>query len=86
MSFLRFIERYSQMGSGRVNQVTFSESPFQRVFKSDTYNNFILKTRHAISRAVHFYNAGVVTCDRRIWSRIFLVKFTLRKFTITIQI
>jgi hypothetical protein len=30
---------------------------------------FILKTRYAISCVVNFYNAGVVTRDRRIGSR-----------------
>jgi hypothetical protein len=35
---------------------------------------FNLKTRHAINSAVNFYNAGIVTRDRRIGSRL-LVPF-----------
>jgi hypothetical protein len=39
-----------------------------RVFTSEE-NNFILKTRYAISCVANFYNAGIVTDDRRIGSR-----------------
>jgi hypothetical protein len=31
-------------------------------------NIFVIKTRHAIGCAVNFYNAGVITRDRRIGS------------------
>jgi hypothetical protein len=38
--------------------------------KNQCYDQMIiLKTRHAISCAVNFYNSGVVTRDRRIGSR-----------------
>jgi hypothetical protein len=44
------------------------------VFK-EYKNIFNLKTRHAIYSAVNFYNAGVVTRDRRIGSRRIYEKF-----------
>jgi hypothetical protein len=40
---------------------------------------FILETRHAINSAVNFYNAGVVTRDRRIGSRIQSFHYELQR-------
>jgi hypothetical protein len=47
-------------------------------------NNFILKTRRAISCAVNFYNAGVVTQNRRIGSKVKLKAFVLVQLNLRI--
>jgi hypothetical protein len=53
------------------NPTTFkftATTPALEHFQSRKQSFFILKTRYAISCVVFFYNAGVVTCDRRIGS------------------
>jgi hypothetical protein len=53
------------------NSVTWSQSQSQeRFFKEEEKNIFVLKTHLATRGVVNFYSAGVVTCDRRIGSRL----------------